>query len=283
MSKKLKISLLFIVVVALSLFGYNKIISSDQVVDRVNGNAIYQSDVVKEYNNMIDKENQPNLAFDKLDEGMKYNIVKSIVLGDLVEKKAIDSKVDEEKEYKKVLANAVKEIRQKVFLDKLISENITEVLLQDEYKKIVAMLENVQEIKAEQLLFEKEEDAVVAQKLALAGTTFTQIKADFDKKNIPVKFEERDYFTESEGSKQYADSVFVLATGDISKPFQTDFGWHLVKVTDKRNKEVPTFAEMQENIKSSLIEQFIGKYIDDLIKDNQVEFLLDKKENAEQK
>ena len=282
MSKKTKIVSLAIIIIVISFFGYREIISSEQIIARVNGKSIYQSEITKEYYNMIDKENQPNLAFDKLDDNMKYNVVKSIILGDLLEKKAIDANVDDDADYKKALVNMIKELRQKIFLDNLIAQNITEAAIGDEYKKLLETTKDNEEIKIEQLLFEKEEDANNAYILASKNTSFDKIKTDFDKQSISVKLESLDYFSNGEMMKEFENICFGLKISEISKPFKTDFGWHIVKLLDKRKKAVQPLSEVQDAIRSNLTEAFISKYIDDIIKQNSVEILVEKKD-AEQK
>ena len=282
MSKKVKlVSAVFIVLIAL-LFSYKKLISSEQVIAKVNGQPIYLSNILKEYYGMIDPDNQPDAAFEKLDDKMKYNVIKSIILGDILEKKAVESKVDEDDAYKKYLANAIKEIRQKVFLDNLISQNVTEEEINAEYKKITENLKNAEEIKVEQLLFDNESEANLAYGKAMKGENFDKIKSDAETQKTPVKYEVLDYFGNGDMLKEFEAACAGLKVGELSKPFKTDFGWHIVKLLDKRVKAVPSLSEMQDSIRSSLAEAFIGKYINDIMTQNSVEILLDKK-NVEQK
>ena len=275
MSKKLKITSALLVVFIAIFVSYKTLISSEQVVAKINGQPIYLSQILKEYYSMIDSDNQPDAAFEKLDEKMKFNVVKSIILGDILEKKAVEAKVDDQAPYKKYLANAIKEIRQKVFLDNLISENITQSLIDEEYKKIAETMKNAEEVKVEQLLFATEADATIAYEKAKKGESLEKIKVDCESEKIQVKFEVLDYFGSGDMLKEFETVSFGLKNGEISKPFKTDFGWHLVKLIDKRNKSVPTLADMQDSIKSSLTEAFITKYINELMTQNSVEILLD--------
>ena len=282
MSKKLKIISATVVVLAAVFFSYKTLISSEQVVAKVNGQSIYLSQILKEYYSMIDPDNQPDAAFEKLDDKMKYNVVKSILLGDILEKKAIDAKVEEEESYKKYLAIAIKEIRQKVFLDDLITKAISQSAIDEEYKKIVANMKDAVEVKVEQLLFANEANANLAYEKAKKGEAFDKIKAEDDQQKIQVKYEVLDYFGSGDMLKDFETVSFGLNVGDVSKPFETDFGWHVVKLLDKRNKAAPSLADSQDAIRSSLTEAFIAKYINDIMTQNSVEIMIDNKD-AEQK
>ena len=45
---------------------------------------------------------------------------------------------------------------------------------------------------------------------------------------------------------------------------QTQFGWHVIKVVDRRQSTPPTFEEVQEQLRSQVSEQVIGELVEDL-------------------
>lgn len=42
------------------------------------------------------------------------------------------------------------------------------------------------------------------------------------------------YFGRNEMAKPFADAAFALGKGEVSKPVETQYGFHIIKVTDKR-------------------------------------------------
>jgi peptidyl-prolyl cis-trans isomerase C len=47
--------------------------------------------------------------------------------------------------------------------------------------------------------------------------------------------------------------AFQLKAGDVSEPVQTQFGWHVIKVEDKRSKPLPKFEDVKGEIETYLV------------------------------
>jgi parvulin-like peptidyl-prolyl isomerase len=47
---------------------------------------------------------------------------------------------------------------------------------------------------------------------------------------------------------EFAEAAFSLDVGEISKPVKTQFGWHVIKVTDKKEAGSVPFSEAKEQV-----------------------------------
>jgi peptidyl-prolyl cis-trans isomerase C len=56
------------------------------------------------------------------------------------------------------------------------------------------------------------------------------------------------YFGKEQMVPEFADAAFKLDKGKISEPVKTQFGWHVLKVEDKRTKPAPTFDEVKPQV-----------------------------------
>ena len=45
---------------------------------------------------------------------------------------------------------------------------------------------------------------------------------------------------------EFAEAAFKLDKGQMSDPVKTQFGWHVIKVEDKRTKPAPAFDEVKD-------------------------------------
>ncbi len=73
--------------------------------------------------------------------------------------------------------------------------------------------------------------------------------------------------------KSFDDAAFSLEPGKVSDPVQSEFGWHLIKVEDKRNRQPPSFEEVKDQITASLIQNKLQSTVVDLRKNGTIEIL----------
>ena len=58
------------------------------------------------------------------------------------------------------------------------------------------------------------------------------------------------YFTKEQMVPEFAEAAFKLDKGQISDPVKTQFGWHIIKVEDKRTKPTPSFDEVKGQLQN---------------------------------
>ena len=63
------------------------------------------------------------------------------------------------------------------------------------------------------------------------------------------------YFTKGQMVKEFEDAAFALKKGEVSKPVQSKFGWHIIKIEDRRTKQPPSFEEVKGQIVDSMVQQ----------------------------
>jgi peptidyl-prolyl cis-trans isomerase C len=79
------------------------------------------------------------------------------------------------------------------------------------------------------------------------------------------------YFTKEQMVPEFADVAFKLDKGKISGPVKTQFGWHVIKVEDKRLKPPPTFDEVKGQIEQFVVRKAQSDLVTKLRADAKVE------------
>src|SRR5262249_37674520 len=58
------------------------------------------------------------------------------------------------------------------------------------------------------------------------------------------------YFVKANMVPEFADVAFKMYPGQVSNPIKTQFGWHIIKLEDRRSRQVPDFEQVRNQIES---------------------------------
>ncbi len=95
-------------------------------------------------------------------------------------------------------------------------------------------MENVLEVKASHLLVDTQEEAEQLRADILAGKDFGEVAKEVSKCPSRVKGGDLGYFGRGRMVPEFDQAAFELPVGEVSEPIKTQFGWHLLVVTDQR-------------------------------------------------
>ena len=256
--------------VFISIFFLTHIASAaeDKVIAKVNGKEIKESevkDIITNYAKMNSLGDESEFSYDNLNKEIKDEIIKSIILGDLIFKEAEIAKISDSAEYKKALEFAKKQLIQKFYLDKLIKENITEAKLKEKYKEMSAY-------KVSHILVQTEEEAKKIKQKLDKGEDFAKLAKENSLDGNKEDGGSLGYFSEGQMVPAFEQATAALKIGQISEPVKTDFGYHIIKLEDKRKATMDSFDKLRSRIFDTMAAQFIQDYFSQLQKQNKVEF-----------
>lgn len=119
-----------------------------------------------------------------------------------------------------------------------------------------------QEISARHILVKTEDEAKNISKEIAGGLDFAKAAAKYSS-DPGVDGEGRlQYFGRGEMVKPFEDAAFALEKGKVSDPVQTQFGWHLIRVEEKRETRPPSFDEVKEQITANLVRNKLLEELD---------------------
>jgi peptidyl-prolyl cis-trans isomerase C len=81
------------------------------------------------------------------------------------------------------------------------------------------------------------------------------------------------YFTKQQMVPEFSEVAFKLDKGQISAPVKTQFGWHVIKVEDKRVKPPPKFEEVKPQIEQFVVRKAQAELVQKLRAENKIEKL----------
>ncbi|AMB44612.1 MULTISPECIES: peptidylprolyl isomerase [Methylobacteriaceae] len=215
----------------------------ETVVARVNGQAITAADLA------IAAED-PALSLPGVDEGAKQNLLVDYMVDLKVGAQAAEAaKVGDAPEFKRKLAYFRDKLLLDDYLEREAKKAVTPEAAKALYEQTVKSMKPEEEVRARHILVESEDEAKKIAARVKGGEDFAKIAGEVSK-DPGSKTEGGDlgWFSQERMVKPFADAAFKMTPGQVSDPVKTQFGWHVLRVEEKRTKPVPTFDEMKEQI-----------------------------------
>lgn len=232
----------------------------------VNGDKILSKDVDK--------------AIDMLGlKGKEAAQVKSEVLSQIINEKLIEdailkANIEQNAEYIKRLDILKLQLQRQVFLEEQIKDQITDKYVKAEYEKFAKQNKGKTEIRARHILVPSEQEAQQIIKELDGGADFVELAKKRSSDTSSVRGGDLGYFISEEMVPEFSKEAFALKSGSYSKkPVKTQFGWHVIKVEDKRERAVPKFEQVAEPIRQKLGNDAVRKMVEDLRKKADVKIL----------
>jgi peptidyl-prolyl cis-trans isomerase C len=223
--------------------------ASDPVIAKVNGVEIHQSDL-----NIAEEDIGRDMPAND-EAGKRDYLVNYLADVLLVAKAAEAKKIPDSAEFKQRLAF----LRNKALMDTVLGQEskaaLTEPALRKIYEDATKNAGGDQEVHARHILFRvADPNDQAASKAAedKVKNTIERIKKgeDFAKLAGALTQDGGDlgYFTKDQMVPEFSEVAFGLEKGQISGPVKTQFGWHVLKVEDKRMREPPPFEKVRSEI-----------------------------------
>lgn len=159
------------------------------------------------------------------------------------------------------------------FYEKKIREAVTEAQAKAAYEEQIAKLTPEPEVRARHILVKTEQEAKDLVKQLKGGADFTELAKKSSDGPSAQTGGDLGYFSRGQMVKPFEDAAFALQKGQISEPVQTEFGWHVIKVEDKRNRPLPSFEEVKDQLLASLIQNKLKTVVQDLRSTAKVEIV----------
>ena len=159
------------------------------------------------------------------------------------------------------LQNEIRSIKAKYAVEKLMQGFPTDEMIQAKYEEATAQIEDSEEFNASHILLETEESSKEIRQLLENGADFAQLAQEKSSGPSGPSGGQLGWFGLGQMVPEFEAAVLVLEIGMISQPVQTQFGWHIIKLNDRRLKPLPNLEEL----KPEIVQNLTQRRIDDLI------------------
>lgn len=219
----------------------------DPVAATVNGHAIHLSDVEGARALL-----SPQLQDQPL-QALYPMLLDSLINVHLAAEKAREQGFDEAPEYKKSMARIGDQMLERMLLTKHIEKNLDEELLQKRYDILRVRVETLFEIHARHILVKTEGEALDVVKKLRDGGNFADLAKVYSTGPSAPEGGDLGWFAPGRMVRAFEDAAMTVKPGTFTQtPVQTKFGWHIIKVEERRPLEVVSFNEARPALVNEL-------------------------------
>ena len=197
-------------------------------------------------------------------ETVYNNLLEGYINSRVVLKAAERSGIQKNPEVQRAINEAREQILSKAFLAEQLQVRMTPEKAKEIYTEELKNYVPQDEIHARHILVATEKEAKDLIVKLKNGAKFEDLanKYSLDKNPEMENGGDLGYFRKDMMIPDFANAAFAIKVGKFSeKPIKTPFGWHVVKVEDKRKAAPPTMAEMQEFITAKFAEDTVPEIL----------------------
>jgi peptidyl-prolyl cis-trans isomerase C len=150
-----------------------------------------------------------------------------------------------------------------------VSEAEIKIVYDEESKKLT----ETERVRARHILVASEKEAKDIIARIGKGEKFEDLAKQYSLDGSKDYGGDLGYFTAPEMVPEFSKAAFALKTGELSGPVKTDFGWHVIKLEDRKMGAAQPYDQVKGAIKNVLVRKKVQEKLGELRKVAKVEIL----------
>lgn len=241
---------------------------ADPVIAKVGGVDVYQSEL-----ELAQGELDPQFSQMPAEQRQLAALAAVIDIKTLA-RMAEDEKIQDSESFKHQMAFLRDRTLHNLLFKKKVVDPITDEDVKARYDKEIAATPKEDEVKARHILLETEEEAKAVIAELEAGKDFVELAKEKSTGPSASQGGDLGYFTKGRMVPQFEQVAFELEPGEFTKePVKTEFGWHVIKVEDRREAQPPAFEQVAPQVRQVLLRERYSDLMNQARDDVEVEIL----------
>ena len=185
-------------------------------------------------------------------------LLDNLIVAKVVAQKAEAEKVSASPEFARKLAYMRDKLLTETYLGKLGEAANTDANVQKTYDEVAKTQKPETEVHASHILVPTEEEAKKALERVKGGEDFSKVATEVSK-DPGSKGGDLGWFTRDRMVPEFAEAAFKLEKpGQLSEPVKSQFGWHVIKLEEKRTKEFPRLDQVRDQVVRYVVQKAEG-------------------------
>ena len=163
-------------------------------------------------------------------------------------------------------------VLQQAYIEANIGSKLSDEMLKEEYRKRVAELRTDEEIRARHILLKTEDEAKKVIAELQKGGDFAEAAKKHSTGPSGTKGGDLGFFSKGMMVPEFQNAAFAMKDGEIStSPVKTQFGWHIIKVEERRKSKPPSFDQMAAELRRDMNQKAYQSIINEQRKKAKIE------------
>lgn len=220
-----------------------------KVLAKVNGIEITDMDL-----NLLIRSLDPQVAMQFYSPEGQERLLEELINQELFYTEAVENNFAEEDDFKAELEKMKKSILKQYALRKVLAEaTVTSEEVEEFYNSHKENYNKPEEVRASHILVQSEEEAKSIIEKINEGTSFEDAAKEYSSCPSSNAGGDLGKFTRGKMVPEFEEAAFKMEIGQISEPVKTQFGYHIIKVTEKTPEGVMSFEEVKPQVESTVL------------------------------
>ncbi|RKD33929.1 foldase protein PrsA [Thermohalobacter berrensis] len=261
--------------------------SNSEIVAKVNGEAITKDEL---YEILVKQNGKQALDVLITEKIIELEVVKANIE---VSEKDIEDRMqdlinnygDEEgfkqtlESYGYTIEDVRKDIETNIKIEKLLEPKITisEEEMKSFFEENKQMFATEEQVKARHILVDSEEKAIEIREKLLADGNFADLAKEYSIDTFTKEQGgELGFFKRGQMVPAFEEVAFSLKAGEISQPVKTQFGYHIIKVEERKEAKKANYEESKDQIEEMLFKEKMSSVYDKWIQEKFNEYEIER-------
>jgi len=140
----------------------------------------------------------------------------------------------------------------------IVGKYLDDELMQESYQKFLGNFPETEERNISHILVASEEEAEKVVAELETGAEFAAMARNFSVGPSAPQGGSLGYLRREQVVEEFAEVAFALENDEVSGPVQTQFGWHVITVSDSRTPVAPEFAQVEQKLRAEIADRLVS-------------------------
>jgi peptidyl-prolyl cis-trans isomerase C len=241
-------------------------LKSDPVVALVNNFKFYKSDIERARKQLLPEAQEYSKA------AVYQYLLKNLIDTHLVVAAARKEGLERRSKIIKQVRRNEDRILHQAYLDERIAGILSDKQLKERYQTYLKSSLATEEIRASHILVQTREQAIEVIRQLNKGADFANLAKNISTGPSRKQGGDMGYFTRERMVPSFSKAAFATSLGEFTpEPIKTQFGWHIIKVEDKRILKPKSFDQVKMQLRKKMIKDLVDSIASELRKSAKVE------------